>query len=128
MAKYCSLFLQKSSIVDVLLPSGYTSGKCCIWGLYKGAKRPQRNPNFASEIVVNDLILVSSTFLRKAKSHYDNRRFNHQRDEKNEEHLIFNFSLFLRLNFIIWIQGSSSYANDEVVFPSYEMLNKLKNV
>ena len=26
------------------------------------------------------------------------------------------------------IQGSTSYANDEVVFPSYEMLNRLKNV
>ena len=25
-----------------------------------------------------------------------------------------------------WIQGSSSYANGEVVFPSYEMLSRLK--
>ena len=27
-----------------------------------------------------------------------------------------------------WIQCSSSYANDEVVFPPYGMLNRLKNV
>ena len=46
-------------------------------GLYKGATRPQCNPNSVSEIGVNDLILVPSTFPFKAKRYYDNRRLNH---------------------------------------------------
>ena len=70
--------------------------------LCKGAKRPQCNPHFASELVVNDLILVSRTFPRKVKSRYPNKRLYHQRVEKNKEYLIFNFNLFPRSNFIIW--------------------------
>ena len=38
-----------------------------------------------------------------------------------------NLTLYLELSHG-QIQCWSSYANDEVVFPSYEMLNRLKNV
>ena len=42
--------------------------------------------------------------------------------------LVFYFATVIAVRFLGWTQGSSSYANDVVVFPSYEMSNRLKNV